>query len=517
MSRTLFIQLERLGDLIQTTPLLQEFHSAYPETEIHLLLLKENKEAVTGFSAVDRFHSIQTKRVGKLNTQIATQRGQRSDDGQAIINELELPHFDSLINLTHGALGCWLAERIPARKKEGGLITDAGDWLWQGEWHAYLLAMLDFREHNQFNLVDLYRAAGPAGPPKAGARPYVARARKLPFTLPTGRLVALNPGASRANRRWPEKSYADLAMHLQAQGFTPLLVGAPADAAVCQTVLSHLPNMIDNLCGQTSIAEMATLLECCELLISNDTGAVHIASAVGTRCIGIYGASAWFRETAPWGTGHLVVQAPIDSDLSTISVRDLISTINASLNRSRVEASMSNGVEVWETSIDSLDPLGGVTYHALSGELSTTNKFARHLRTAFSIVLIGGNAGEAAEAESPEEADILATSSALLEMASMAEESLSLLKAEEISSKDALEALTHGIDQGLRELVMTASRLPHIAPPVHWLDWVLRTTPVSGARDVLALRAKECARAAQILYTALALSQEDSNWTASEQ
>ena len=178
---------------------------------------------------------------------------------------------------------------------------------------------------------------------------------------------------------------------------------------------------------------------------------------------------------------------------------------------------MSNGVEVWETSIDSLDPLGGVTYHALSGELSTTNKFARHLRTAFSIVLIGGNAGEAAEAESPEEADILATSSALLEMASMAEESLSLLKAEEISSKDALEALTHGIDQGLRELVMTASRLPHIAPPVHWLDWVLRTTPVSGARDVLALRAKECARAAQILYTALALSQEDSNWAASEQ
>ena len=58
MSRTLFIQLERLGDLIQTTPLLREYRSAQPETEIHLLLLDENQSALGGFSAVNRFHSL---------------------------------------------------------------------------------------------------------------------------------------------------------------------------------------------------------------------------------------------------------------------------------------------------------------------------------------------------------------------------------------------------------------------------------------------------------------------------
>jgi len=61
----------------------------------------------------------------------------------------------------------------------------------------------------------------------------------------------------------------------------------------------------------------------------------------------------------------------------------------------------------------------------------------------------------------------------------------------------------------MRELVATASRLPHIAPPVYWLDWILRTTPVSGARDLLALRVKECGRAAQILQTAIVLCQEE--------
>jgi len=53
VSRTLFIQLERLGDLIQTTPLLREYRAAHPETEIHLLLLDENQSALTGFGAVD--------------------------------------------------------------------------------------------------------------------------------------------------------------------------------------------------------------------------------------------------------------------------------------------------------------------------------------------------------------------------------------------------------------------------------------------------------------------------------
>ena len=254
---------------------------------------------------------------------------------------------------------------------------------------------------------------------------------------------------------------------------------------------------------------MACVLGHCELLISNDTGAVHIASAVGTRCIGIYGSSAWFRETAPWGTGHLIVQAPLDADLSTISVADLISVVAVLLNPSAVAAPTSTGVTVWETALDAEDALGGLTYHAVFGERSNTNNFARHFRGAFSTVLMSHSAAKATEAESPEEADALAAASVLLEITAMAEESLELLNTEETLLIDALEALTRGIDLGMRELVATASRLPHIAPPLYWLDWVLRTTPVSDARDLLALRVKECARAAQILQMAIVLCQEE--------
>ena len=53
MSKTLFIQLERLGDLIQTTPLLAEYRAANPDVEIHLLMLDENRSALAGFGGVD--------------------------------------------------------------------------------------------------------------------------------------------------------------------------------------------------------------------------------------------------------------------------------------------------------------------------------------------------------------------------------------------------------------------------------------------------------------------------------
>ena len=77
-----------------------------------------------------------------------------------------------------------------------------------------------------------------------------------------------------------------------------------------------------------------------------------------------------------------------------------------------------------------------------------------------------------------------------------------------------METLTQGIDRGMRELTAAASRLPHVAPPLHWLDWVLRTTPASSASDLLALKAQECTRAAKILRIPVAVSQEERHSTA---
>lgn len=505
MSRTLFIQLERLGDLIQTTPLLEDFRRVHPDCEIHLLMLEENRAAIADFKGVDHCHFLPQKRVGKLNKQIDQQRDQEHLPALTIINELGLPPFDRLINLTHGALGCWLADRLSAINKEGGLLTAEGNWFWQGAWHAYLLAMPDFRQHNRFNLVDLYRGAGPGGAVDSCRRPYVHQAEILPFTVPERRLIALNPGASRDHRRWPADAFAKLAEHLAAQAFTPLLVGAPSDVATCIEVASHLDTVITNVCGKTSVPEMAALLARCELLISNDTGAIHIANAVGTRCVGLYGASAWFSETAPWGNGHLIIQSPLESSMRAISLESVLATVSAALGETEIT---TTGTEsVWRTHLDADDPLGGIRYELLTATLSEEQQFMQHFRGAFGRILMGKNALSAERPQCPSEADALAASKALMGITALAQQALAQIQSEAPTAKEHVEALGKGLETGLEALIETAERLPHVAPPIYWLQWVLRTTPVSTLTELLALRVKECQRAALILETTVHLHQ----------
>jgi hypothetical protein len=63
--------------------------------------------------------------------------------------------------------------------------------------------------------------------------------------------------------------------------------------------------------GKTQIGDLPGLLKSCDLLVSNDTGTIHIAAAVGTRALGIYFSTAYFAETAPYGEGHVVLQAEL--------------------------------------------------------------------------------------------------------------------------------------------------------------------------------------------------------------
>jgi len=108
---------------------------------------------------------------------------------------------------------------------------------------------------------------------------------------PAGALpaIVLFPGASARQKQWPAAHFAELALGLhQRYGgqYRLVLAGSPADDAVArriQQAASGVP--LDNLCGQTSLPELAALLSQARLLISNDTVAAHLATQLGTACV----------------------------------------------------------------------------------------------------------------------------------------------------------------------------------------------------------------------------------------
>jgi hypothetical protein len=263
--------------------------------------------------------------------------------------------------------------------------------LYLGAASTHRIAMLQFREQNLFNLVDLIRAAPGIAPTSAQPRLYANQSAELPFALPPGRKVALNPGASEAARCWPAENFASLAEALSSAGFVPLLVGAPSDVELCEKIKSSARCAIQNFAGRTTISEMAALLARCDLLISADTGAAHLAAAVGTTVLGLFGATAWFAETAPYGDNHLVLQTPLNAPMSAISLDAVFASALNRLGRVSMADLRSKLQDrnqlAWETSIQSPshdgDPLGGLVYRRVHrGSLASEELFRQSLRRA---------------------------------------------------------------------------------------------------------------------------------------
>jgi heptosyltransferase-2 len=99
------------------------------------------------------------------------------------------------------------------------------------------------------------------------------------------------PGAEYGPAKcWPLAYFAELAAKLDASGFTVWVMGSDKDRVSGQ-VIAHDGHAI-NLCGQTALVDVIDLLALCRQVVSNDSGLMHVAAAVGVHVHGIYGSSS---------------------------------------------------------------------------------------------------------------------------------------------------------------------------------------------------------------------------------
>ena len=105
-------------------------------------------------------------------------------------------------------------------------------------------------------------------------------------------LIALLPGAEYGPaKQWPAEHYASLAVQLHAQGYRVVIIGSQKDNAIAEAIIAQSSAPLDNLCGQTSLTDAIDLIAACRAAVSNDSGLMHIAAAVGTPLVAIYGSS----------------------------------------------------------------------------------------------------------------------------------------------------------------------------------------------------------------------------------
>ncbi len=310
----LVLNLTRLGDLLQSQPTVADLKAA--GHRVGLVCLDNfvgAAELLRGLDAVFPLAGARLLAGLDRDWRAAVLELRRFVDGLSA----NFPP-DAVVNLTPSAPARLLAMHLagdPARVR--GFALDAEGFNADTSlWAAFLQLAAATRGASPFNIVDVFRRLpGPdmAAPgvaadiaPLGPARE--ARARLLEqATKPRRGYVAVQLGASADIRRWPEDLFAHVARGLNETGFTPVLVGSAAERELARRYFVAGGCGVD-LVGGTDLPELAATLRACSLLLTNDTGTMHLAAGLGVPCLAIFLATAQPWDTGPYLPGCLCLE-----------------------------------------------------------------------------------------------------------------------------------------------------------------------------------------------------------------
>ena len=284
----LIIKPGAIGDLLQLTPVIRALKSRYPQSDISLLVGSSATAELFHYNA----HVSETIVFDKTGAH----RSLRSL--LKLWRLLRGNEYDLVINFQRSNLKTWFlaSAAFPCR----------------------VLVYHKARSRIVHAVVNYLETVAPLGIVASKLDPELSLsaedrtfAEKIIFSLGgAGKpLIALNPGASHPVNRWAADRFAALAdMLTQNLAARVIIVGGKEDASLADEIAAKTGSKPLNTTGKASLLQLGALLEQCDVLVSGDTGPMHIAAAVGTRVVALFGAADPER-TGPGGGGHRVIQA----------------------------------------------------------------------------------------------------------------------------------------------------------------------------------------------------------------
>jgi heptosyltransferase-3 len=306
--RALVIKLRHHGDVLLASPVFSALKRAAPQAEIDALVYRETAPMLAGHPAIGELHTIDRslKRQGPL----AQARGE-----WRLWQALRARRYDLVVHLTEHPRGAWLKLLCGARHGVAPERAGAGA-LWRASFpHRYLSPRATLRHTVESNL-DALRRLG-LWPDDADKRLVLvpgpaaeARADALlqEHGLARNAFVLMHPGSRWLFKCWPAHASAALVDRLAAGGWPLVLTGAPdpAEQALVQAIRAAAKAPVVDLSGALSLPELAALIGRARLFVGVDSAPMHIAAAMGTPVVALFGPSG-DAEWGPWMVPHRVV------------------------------------------------------------------------------------------------------------------------------------------------------------------------------------------------------------------
>jgi len=219
------------------------------------------------------------------------------------ISELHRDRYDVIIDL-QGLLKSALVARLAVGKRRiGPSFHREGARLF----YSTVAGVRDMNRHAVEQNLDIVRCLGL---PVSDVR-FPVNFPECPVDAPRPR-VALLPVSRWQAKNWPIEHYAEAGRLLRKAGVASIhLLGGPEDRLACERLEKLIGGEVANLAGRMDLASTGGFLKEMDLLIANDSGPVHMAAAVGTRCLVVFGPTDPDR-TGPYGEGHRVLTTDLD-------------------------------------------------------------------------------------------------------------------------------------------------------------------------------------------------------------
>jgi lipopolysaccharide heptosyltransferase II len=314
LKRILAVKLADLGDLLTITPALQALKAAHPPAEIDLLVPPGSVQLLQGSPFLHRIIAFDKFPFDTLAGLMDVRRVART---LRFLTSLRLARYDAIVLFHHFTLR-WGSIKFAVLCYVSGTRVRAGLDNGRGRFLTVKAPDLGFGAKHEADY--WLSVAGLLGADAwAGWKPYIpidARSDENVANLLTnwGRkranpapLVAIHPGAGAYSlaRIWPVRRFAEVARGLiDSCGASVVIVGGPDEVSIAAELerLADRGEQVLNVAGKTAVHESAALIRRCDLFVGNDSGPMHIAAAVGTPVVAIFGPSnqqVWGPYTPP--------------------------------------------------------------------------------------------------------------------------------------------------------------------------------------------------------------------------
>jgi heptosyltransferase-3 len=285
--RILLIKLRAIGDVLLSTPTIYNVRQAYPNATIDFLTEEFAADVVRGNPWVNDVIAFKKKRDGSIG----------------LLHTIRSRRYDLVIDLFCNPRSALVTKISGARTRVGYPFRGR-----KYAYNVYVTSRSDFVHNVEFNLDALRRldipiiSSEPYFPLDDESKAFAGEwIKNEHFNCKT--IIALNPSGGWETKRWGLEHFAQFGDHVAEKYHAEIILvwgpGEGKDASTIQGLMDHRPHIIP----RTSLKQLGAILQRCSYVVSNDSGPMHIAAAVGVPTLGIFGPTTP-KLQGPYGERH---------------------------------------------------------------------------------------------------------------------------------------------------------------------------------------------------------------------